>query len=422
LKKNIKLSEKNQNIVRNFSALTLIQALNYLFPLILVPYVVRIINADKFGLITYYNEILVYFIILVNFGFEFTATRQLALNIDNKEKTRKIFWETSFVRTILLIVSVVSIIIISTLIQDQANHILYLIIFAKILGLAFLPTWFLNGIEKNNITILFLFFTRLISAIYIFLYLENESQYLIYPIALTIAEIIMGISLFIYIIKKFDLGKIHYPKMKNIIIIFKENFFIFLNIVSNQYVTLNFFILGFFVSDQMLGYYSGAFKIIMPIMIITWLPLNQSMYPIMNRAFKEDFKKGVYTFKKNLKPIIIFNLFLSISIYFTAPLLVKIVLGNGFDRSIEILKIFSLLPIFVTLTNYFTIQGLYVMKLENIAPYIGVSIGLLCIISNLLFTNIFGIKAAAYIWVLCQILAVIITGYILNIKMKKYIK
>ena len=408
------LKDKNNlKIIKNFSALTIIQGLNYLFILLLVPYVVRIIHAEKFGLITYYNEILIYFIILVNFGFEFTATRKISLNIDNKREIKKIFWETVFVRLALMVVGFVTVFLIVISLENITNMKLFLIIFCKIIGLTFLPTWFLTGIEKNSITAYFVFFPKLIATIVILLLINKEEDYLLYALVLTIVEIVIGISLFLYVIYKYKLYLTVMPSVKSMITILKENFSIFLNIILNQYVTLNFFLLGFFVSNELLGYYGGAFKIIMPIMVITSLPFNQSIYPLMNRAFEEDLNKGISVFKKMLKPILILNFVLTLIVYFSAPLLVKILLGDEFDGSVKILRIFSFLPVFVTLTNYFTIQGLYVMKLERISPYIGFFVGFVCLVLNLLFTSNYGLESSAYIWIFSQFLAVLITVFVL---------
>ncbi|PQJ69078.1 oligosaccharide flippase family protein [Polaribacter butkevichii] len=406
-------NKKNLKIIKNFSALTLIQVLNYLFVLLLIPYVVRIIHANNFGLITYYNEILVYFIILVNFGFEFTATRKISLNIDDKLEIRKIFWETVFVRTTLMFFSFLIFLLIIFYAESISNIGLLIIIFCKIIGLTYLPTWFLTGIEKNNIAAYFVFFSKLSALILILLFVNNEDDFILYALILTIVEIVIGLSLFMYVIYKYDLSVVIKPNLNSLFSIVKENFSIFLNIILNQYVTLNFFLLGFFVSDELLGYYGGAFKIIMPIMIITWFPLNQSIYPLMNRAFDEGLKKGITIFKKMLRPILIFNCLLTLFIYVAAPLLVKIVLGKEFVSSVRILRIFSFLPILVTLTNYLTIQGLYAMKLERLSPYIGFFVGLTCLSLNLIFTPDYGVLSSAYIWVFTQLLAVLITMYVL---------
>jgi PST family polysaccharide transporter len=224
------------------------------------------------------------------------------------------------------------------------------------------------------------------------------------------------LSLFFFVIYKYKLYNVFIPNIKLVFLILKENFSIFINVILYQYVTLNFFLLGFYVSDEYLGYFGGAFKIIMPIIMITWLPFNQSIYPIMNRAFKDDFNLGTIYFKKMLKPIILFNCPLTLIIYFSSSFLIKLILGDEFETSIKILKIFSLLPLLVTLTNYFTIQGLYVMKLEKISLYIGLFSGTVCLFLNLIFTSKYGIESSAYIWVFTQLTAVLVTAYILNKK------
>lgn len=418
---NILKNSNNRGLIKNFSALTIIQGLNYLFVLILVPYVVRIIDTDKFGLITYYNEILIYFIILVNFGFEYTATRQISLNIDNKKKINQIFWETLFVRFFLMIFSFCIFLFIYNFSKGISDFLLFTIIFLKVIGFTFLPTWFLTGIEKNTISAYFIFFPKLITAITVFLFVTQKDDYILYALFLSLVEIIIGLSLFSYVVIKFKLTNLYIPDINRIFNILKQNLSIFFNVLLNQYVTLNFFLLGFYVTDYDLAFFGGAFKIIMPIIMITWLPFNQTIYPMMNRAFQKSFNNGLVVFKRMLKPIIYFNLLLTCIIFFLSPFLVDLILGEQYLGSVIILKIFSFLPVLVALTNYFTIQGLYVMNLEKISPYIGFIVGLICITLNVFFTPIYGITSSAYIWIFTQLTAVIITVAVLNKKGLKLI-
>ena len=63
-------------ILSNFLSLTILKALNYILPLITFPYLVRVLGVDKFGLLSMAIAVVAYFVIIVNYGFELSATKK----------------------------------------------------------------------------------------------------------------------------------------------------------------------------------------------------------------------------------------------------------------------------------------------------------------------------------------------------------
>lgn len=73
---------KNNKDVRiltaNFASLTFLQVFGYVFPLLTYPYLARVIGSEGFGYIALASSIICYFQTVVDFGFNFTATRDIA--------------------------------------------------------------------------------------------------------------------------------------------------------------------------------------------------------------------------------------------------------------------------------------------------------------------------------------------------------
>ena len=89
------------------AALSVLQIANYLIPLLVLPVVSRVLGATLFGSVGYAQNIVTYLTLLVNFGFEYSATRQIALAGDDAEKKRHIFWSVLTVKSGLLVLSFV---------------------------------------------------------------------------------------------------------------------------------------------------------------------------------------------------------------------------------------------------------------------------------------------------------------------------
>ncbi|MEG1860522.1 MAG: oligosaccharide flippase family protein [Bacteroidaceae bacterium] len=70
--------------LKNFASLGLMQIANYIIPIIIILYVSRLLGVDFFGKASSAQNMMVYLTVLINYGFESSATQAIALNRDNK--------------------------------------------------------------------------------------------------------------------------------------------------------------------------------------------------------------------------------------------------------------------------------------------------------------------------------------------------
>lgn len=70
--------------MRNLFYLYAVQAANYLFPLITLPYLARILGPEGFGKLALAQALLQYLYLVLEYGFQFTATREVARSRGNR--------------------------------------------------------------------------------------------------------------------------------------------------------------------------------------------------------------------------------------------------------------------------------------------------------------------------------------------------
>jgi len=82
-----------------------LQGVNYVFPLLVFPYLMVTLGAEKFGFIGFSFSVIQYLMLIVDFGFNLSATKRVALNIGNKEKLEQIVSSTLFAKLGLMLLS-----------------------------------------------------------------------------------------------------------------------------------------------------------------------------------------------------------------------------------------------------------------------------------------------------------------------------
>ena len=91
----------NKTVLNNTVSLTLLQATNYLLPLIALPYLARILGPEFFGIVMYAQVFNRYFYITTEYGFDYTGTRQISISRDDSIKLNNIFWSIIYTKIII---------------------------------------------------------------------------------------------------------------------------------------------------------------------------------------------------------------------------------------------------------------------------------------------------------------------------------
>ena len=406
----------NSGIFGNMASLSLLQIANYIIPIIVIPFIVRGLGVDKFGVVSYAQNIISYFTIIVTYGFEYSATREIAINKNNPKSIQATFWNVMICKLILLGISFLLFILLSLFLgKIQEDYKLYLILFCINIGFTLFPTWFFQGIENMKSMAIINCLIKVFGMGLSIFFVNTPDDYILYAAMPSFSYAIFGILSFIYVVKKYNLefccdknGVIHESK---------KGFPIFLNsLFATLYTTANITILGLFMDDYNVGIYSGAHKIIMAILMVTSMPINLAIFPSISRKIEESKDSGIRYYQKMLFYVFLLSVVVSFGCYLFSPILVKIMLGEEFLKAIPLLQYFSALPTLVIMASMFTVQGLYGLGYARFAPIVGLIVGSICIICNLYLIPIYGIFGAATSWIIAQILEILLSGGIVVYK------
>ena len=136
--------DKNKKrLVENVFSLSVLQVANFILPLVTIPYLVRILGAEKFGLVMFAYAFNQYFVMLVDFGFGLSATREIALSRNNPQKINEIFWSIITIKTVFLMFCFVILFsVVSYFDKFKSDTQIYLLSYGVAVGQAYFPVWF----------------------------------------------------------------------------------------------------------------------------------------------------------------------------------------------------------------------------------------------------------------------------------------
>lgn len=301
-----------KSLIENFLSLSLLQGLNMILPLITFPYLVRVLGIDNFGLVNFSLSIIGYFNILVSFGFELSATKDISLNRENKQKLSEIFSSVTIIKIGMFIFSIAILSILILFIDSMNENLrLYYATFGIVLGNVLFPSWFFQGVEKMKYITIITVITRSLFTIFIFILVQSEDDFIFVPLLNSISAIIGGI-IAIYIIFKTYTIRFYIPKKNIILKQLKDSFYYFISRIANngsRYFATT--IIGAYFGNTIVGYYALVEKLFYAFTSIGGL-VSQTIYPYMSRT------KDLKFFKKTL--------FLSVII--TVPLLLILIYFN----------------------------------------------------------------------------------------------
>lgn len=382
--RNILKKGEYKKILENMVSLTGLQFASYILPLITLPYLTLVLGPDRFGLTQYAISLITYFQYFTDYGFNLSATRELAIVRNDKEKVSEIFNSVMFIKILLTTISFIILLAIVTLIPKfSADADIYLLTFGMVIGYVLFPTWLFQGMEYMKYTSILNIIGKVIFTVLIFVFIHQSSDYLLVPIINSFGFIVVGV-LGIYIsLTRFDI-KVKIPPVESIKYHLKEGWHVFVSTIAiNMYTTTNTFLLGLLTNNTLVGYYSIAEKIILAVNGLI-NPISQALYPFISRSVHDDKKTSIQFIRKITKIMAIVGVILSLGLFVFSEPIILILFGRAYHNSIAVLRILSIVPLAVSLSTIFGIQTMLTFNYKKAFTTIVMLGGILDIILGII--------------------------------------
>ena len=269
--------------IKNFGYLSALQLFTLFIPIIIYPYLIRVIGKEIWGEIVFAQVIISYASLFINFGFDVSATRDVSVNRDNPIELSKIVSSVFITKLFFGLISTLSVILLINFIPFFSYHkLLYLYTFIFCLGDIFFPIYFFLGIEKMKYITFINLFTKLLFLLFVFIFVKDKSDYILVPLFNGLGAAIGGIIAMVIAIKIYNIKilLVSIAILKSRINTSVNYFITDLSIVLKDRVNL--LVIGTFIGFTEVAYYDLGTKIV---------HIAQTPFSIINRVLLPSFAK-----------------------------------------------------------------------------------------------------------------------------------
>ncbi len=350
---------------KNIINLGFLQALNYILPLITIPYLLRVLGIETYGLMTFAMAAMSYVAVVSDYGFNLSATREIALKKNSAEDLAGIINSVNLIKLTTLVFSAATILIIFLNNSSfSKNTQMYVYTYLFVASQVMMPMWIYQGFERIDILTNINAIAKIMGVILIFIFVKDGNDYNLVPLLNFICGGVASATLLIYAYKKFDIA-LRMPRKDEIVSQLKGGWDIFLSsIFINLYANSMTFLLGMSANNVSVGSFALADKVIQAIKAM-YQPVAQAMYPMVSRMFSTDLKRAVALTRKIQKISLIVNFILMILILVFAEKVIYVLSGEKLIAAANILRIMSPVPLLVSISNLYGVQIMLNLGMEK---------------------------------------------------------
>ena len=332
-------------------------------PLLVTPYIARVLGAENNGLYAFSSTIVCYFIMFGKLGLDNYGNRSIAFCREDITQRSRTFIS---IYAIQLCTSAVSVALYVGVVGVffQQNAVLYKIQLIYVLSVLFDVSWFFYGMEKFRLTTLRSLLTRGLLIVSVFLFVHTENDLHIFTFLMAMSFLLEQIILFLFVFRYVRWVRV---KLADIRVHFIPNLKLFIPLLAlSVYNWMDKIMLGFIVDKESVAYYNYAESIInLPKGIIT--ALGTVMLPkIANMVANNELEASRSAMGRSMKFIGFIACALCFGIAAMSPVFVPWFLGPQYMPTILLTLELAIVMIPMSIIDVIQTQYLIPFKLDHI--------------------------------------------------------
>lgn len=337
-----------------------LQGANYLVPLLVWPYLMYSLGAEGFGIYSFGIALAQYLMMLVDFGFNLTASKQIALAQGNSLEINRIFSSTMVAKLLLLIISFFIVIIVSVLPMYRIYRTIAWITWLMVVGNTFSMFWLFQGAGKIRLISIVNTILKVLILPLTFILVKSAAD--VYKAAWIQVSVYMCTGIVMVVLSnRLHLAQWICVRMADVREQLRNSWSIFLSsVATSTYTTLFVVILACLVPADEVGRYTATEKIMRSLCYLVWMPMSQAYFPRISRLGNENSYEG----KKIMRRLILFLIIVlglgGVAFAWGAEPL-TVLLGKDYSGIGRLAQIMAVVPVLIAIGGVQGQMGLIAM-------------------------------------------------------------
>ncbi len=330
-------------LVQNVLTLYGVHFVNYLLPLVLVPYLAHVLGAAGWGLVAFAQAFGSYVMQVVDYGFNLSATREVARHRDAPDRLAGLLSEVLAAKGMLAAASITLALIVAAWIpafRAQPAYVGGSLLLAIAQG--FQMAWYFQGLERMRLVAALNLMGRALGAGSILLLVRGPGDgWKVLPLqgATYLLATVVALSV------AYREVPFQWPSVVRGWKALRTGWSLFVNQGAVKlYATANTLILGLFAPAQFVGYYAGAEKISQALLDLLLSPVSWAVFPRLSHLAHQARSQAIRLARIFVLVTGASGIALGIFLLAAAPIVVPVLLGPEFGPAVPVLRILALLP------------------------------------------------------------------------------
>lgn len=327
------MTSSNKTFAKNAFFLYIMTGAKFVLPLIITACLTRRLGPDAYGVISYLTPVMGYFILLFDFGFNFSATKKIAQHRADPVLIEKTIAAVYTAKILLVLAGFLPLMLLLLCIDLLRQYVLLTVLYyLSTAAQIFIPDFLYRGLEKMEGVTTRYILAKLITAVLIFLAVRDDGGLILVPLAYLIGTVAAALHTNHHMVKKLGY-RVALGGLREAAAELRESGIYFVSTFASTALSVtSTFVMGIVgMPTAQIAYWGVAFQVVQAVQAM-YDPITTSIYPHV--AGKRD-HKFVLRITLCLLPLVAAGCVL---LYCLAGLAVKIIAGSAYLAAVPVLQ------------------------------------------------------------------------------------